>query len=109
MGVVWKVVIDYLQGIFNEVDSIFYFIFWFSAIILQSVPSLIIDFFNSISAKLKTLKNKVPATDEEGFTMSNINTPNDKNDGSLAKEMEISLEKDINEEEAVNDVAPNQK
>ena len=38
--------------------------------------------------------------------MSNINTPNDKNEDSLAEEMEISLEKDINEEivEVVNDV-----
>ena len=43
--------------------------------------------------------------------MSNINTPNDKNDGSLAEEMEISHEKDIDEEivEVVNDVAKEPK
>ena len=43
--------------------------------------------------------------------MSNINTPNDKNDGSLAEEMEISHEKDIDEEivEAVNDVSSGTK
>ena len=114
-GLYGKVVIDYLQGIFNVVGTAFFILFFgFSAIILLFNPSLswIIDFFNSISAKLKTIKSKVPATDEEGFThVSNINTPNDKNDGSLAEEMEISLEKDINEEivEAVNDIAQEPK
>ena len=43
--------------------------------------------------------------------MSNINTPTDKNDGSLAEEIEISIEKDSDEEivEAVNDVAQESK
>ena len=114
-GLYGKVVIDYLQGVFNVVGTAFFILFFgFSAIVLLFNPSLswIIDFFNSISTKLKTLKNKVPVTDEEGFTpVSNINTPNDKNNDSLAEEMEISLEKDINEEivEAVNDVAPEPK
>ena len=38
--------------------------------------------------------------------MSNINTPTDKNEDSSAEELEISLEKDSNDEivEVVNDV-----
>ena len=109
-GMYGKVVIDYLQGVFNVIGTAFFILFFgFSAIVLLFNPSLswIVDFFNSISAKLNTLKRKVPSTDEEGFThVSNINTPTDKNEDSSAEELEISIEKDSNEEivEVVNDV-----
>ena len=108
-GMYGKVVIDYLQGVFNVIGTAFFILFFgFSAIILLFNPSLswIVDFFNSISAKLNTLKRKVPSTDEEGFThVRNINTPTDKNEDSSAEELEISLEKDSNDEivEVVND------
>ena len=109
-GMYGKVVVDYLQGVFNVIGTAFFILFFgFSAIILLFNPSLswIIDFFNSISDKLNKLKNKVPSTDEEGFTnVSNINTPTEKNEVSLTEEIEISMDKNSNEEiiEVVGDV-----
>ena len=109
-GMYGKVVVDYLQGVFNIIGTAFFILFFgFSAIILLFNPSLswIIDFFNSISDKLNKLKSKVPSTDEEGFTnVSNINTPTEKNEVSLTEEIEISMDKNSNEEiiEVVGDV-----
>ena len=109
-GMYGKVIIDYLQGVFNVVGTAFFILFFgFTAIVLLFNPSLswIIDFFNSISAKLNTLKNRVPSTDEEGFTqVSTINTPTDRNDVSLAEEMEVSVHKNPKDEivEVINDI-----
>jgi S-DNA-T family DNA segregation ATPase FtsK/SpoIIIE len=109
-GMYGKVIIDYLQGVFNVVGTAFFILFFgFTAIVLLFNPSLswIIDFFNSISTKINTLKNRIPSTDEEGFTqVSTINTPTDRNDVSLAEEMEVSFDKDSKDEivEVENDV-----
>ena len=109
-GMYGKVIIDYLQGVFNIVGTAFFILFFgFTAIVLLFNPSLswIIDFFNSISSKINTLKNRVPSTDEEGFTqVSTINTPTDRNDVSLAEEMEVSFDKGSKNEivEVENDV-----
>ena len=109
-GMYGKVIIDYLQGVFNIVGTAFFILFFgFTAIVLLFNPSLswIIDFFNSISSKINTLKNRVPSTDEEGFTqVSTINTPTDRNDVSLAEEMEVSFDKGSKDEivEVENDV-----
>ena len=109
-GMYGKVVIDYLQGVFNIVGTAFFILFFgFTAIVLLFNPSLswIIDFFNSISSKINTLKNRIPSTDEEGFTqVSTINTPTDRNDVSLAEEMEVSFDKGSKDEivEVENDV-----
>ena len=101
-GMYGKVIIDYLQGVFNIVGTAFFILFFgFTAIVLLFNPSLswIIDFFNSISTKINTLKNRVPSTDEEGFTqVSTINTPTDRNDVSLAEEMEVSFDKGSKDE-----------
>ena len=109
-GMYGKVIIDYLQGVFNIVGTAFFILFFgFTAIVLLFNPSLswIIDFFNSISTKINTLKNRIPSTDEEGFTqVSTINTPTDRNDVSLAEEMEVSFDKGSKDEivEVENDV-----
>ena len=109
-GMYGKVIIDYLQGVFNVVGTAFFILFFgFTAIVLLFNPSLswIIDFFNSISTKINTLKNRIPSTDEEGFTqVSTINTPTDRNDVSLAEEMEVSFDKGSKDEivEVENDV-----
>ncbi|MEC8617540.1 MAG: DNA translocase FtsK [Bacteroidota bacterium] len=109
-GMYGKVIIDYLQGVFNIVGTAFFILFFgFTAIVLLFNPSLswIIDFFNSISSKINTLKNRIPSTDEEGFTqVSTINTPTDRNDVSLAEEMEVSFDKGSKDEivEVENDV-----
>ena len=109
-GMYGKVIIDYLQGVFNIVGTAFFILFFgFTAIVLLFNPSLswIIDFFNSISTKINTLKNRVPSTDEEGFTqVSTINNPTDRNDVSLAEEMEVSFDKGSKDEivEVENDV-----
>ena len=101
-GMYGKVIIDYLQGVFNIVGTAFFILFFgFTSIVLLFNPSLswIIDFFNSISTKINTLKNRVPSTDEEGFTqVSTINTPTDRNDVSLAEEMEVSFDKGSKDE-----------
>ena len=109
-GMYGKVIIDYLQGVFNIVGTAFFILFFgFTAIVLLFNPSLswIIDFFNSISTKINTLKNRGPSTDKEGFTqVSTINTPTDRNDVSLAEEMEVSFDKGSKDEivEVENDV-----
>ena len=109
-GMYGKVIIDYLQGVFNVVGTAFFILFFgFTAIVLLFNPSLswIIDFFNSISAKLNTLKNRVPFTVEEAITqVSTINTPTDRNNVSLAEEMEVSFDKGSKDEivEVENDV-----
>ena len=109
-GMYGKVIIDYLKGVFNIVGTAFFILFFgFTAIVLLFNPSLswIIDFFNSISTKINTLKNRIPSTDEEGFTqVSTINTPTDRNNVSLAEEMEVSFDKDSKDEivEDENDV-----
>ena len=109
-GMYGKVIIDYLQGVFNIVGTAFFILFFgFTAIVLLFNPSLswIIDFFNSISTKINTLKNRIPSTDEEGFTqVSTINTPTDRNDVSLAEEIEVSFDKGSKDEivEVENDV-----
>ncbi len=114
-GMYGKVIVDYLQGVFNIIGTAFFIIFFgFTAIILLFNPSLswVINFFNSISMKLSKLKKSIPSTDEEGFTHVNtINSDPIQNEISINEQVEISVELDSDEEitDPVFDLDPNEK
>ena len=73
-GMYGKVIVDYLQGVFNIIGTGFFIVFFgFVATILLFNPSLswIVNFFNTISEKIKNLKKNDSTSNEDGFTEVN--------------------------------------